>query len=197
MEGHRQVTINGGLRFDEMWQFVDANQLSRASASPTHRSSTPSSTPGMRATSHRRCSWRQLQVNIGLVSNTTAAVPTDQGNSPVLPERAHYFDAGVDQNIPFGCSKPAAKDCTDLDLGVDVYYKIATDLIDNGLFGQALRAERFQLRPGHQRGRRVQRKIPHGNFQPTPTWLSPSREQLIRYRTNIYSATRHWPISAA
>ena len=33
----------------------------RASASPTHRSSTRSSTPGMRATSHRRCWSRQLR----------------------------------------------------------------------------------------------------------------------------------------
>ena len=66
----------------------------------------------------------------------------------MLPERSHYFDAGVDQNIPFGCSKPAAKDCTDLDLGMDVYYKLATDLIDNGLFGQALVLSAFNYAQG-------------------------------------------------
>ena len=154
-----KFTINGGLRFDQMWQFVNANQLSpRISFTYTpfeytkfHAGYARYFTPPVLV--------EAAPVNIGLFNNTTAAVPTDQGNSPVLPERSHYFDAGIDQNIPFGCSKPAAKDCTDLDLGVDVYYKIATDLIDNGLFGQALRAERFQLRPGHQRGHRVQRKI--------------------------------------
>ena len=132
-----KFTINGGLRFDQMWQFVSANQLSpRISFTYTpfeytkfHAGYARYFTPPVLV--------EAAPVNIGLFNNTTAAVPTDQGNSPVLPERSHYFDAGVDQNIPFGCSKPAAKDCTDLDLGVDVYYKIATDLIDNGLFGQA------------------------------------------------------------
>jgi len=36
-------------------------------------------------------------------------------------ERSHYFDAGIDQNIPFGCSKPAARNC------------------NNGNFDQAMR----------------------------------------------------------
>ena len=104
-------------------------------------------------------------VNIGLFNNTTAAVPTDQGNGPVLPERSHYFDAGVDQNIPFGCSKPAAKDCTDLDLGVDVYYKIATDLIDNGLFGQAYVLSAFNYAQGINEGIEFTGKFHSGNFQ--------------------------------
>ena len=83
-------------------------------------------------------------VNTGLFTGTTAATPG--GTSPVLPERSHYFDAGVDQNIPFGCSKPAAKDCTDLDLGIDAYYKLATDLIDNGRFRPSAGPQRLQLR---------------------------------------------------
>jgi hypothetical protein len=160
-----KFTINGGLRFDQMWQFVSANQLSpRISFTYTpfeytkfHAGYARYFTPPVLV--------EAAPVNIGLVSNTTAAVPTDQGNSPVLPERAHYFDAGVDQNIPFGCSKPAAKDCTDLDLGVDVYYKIATDLIDNGLFGQAYVLSAFNYAQGINEGIEFSGKFHSGNFQ--------------------------------
>ena len=160
-----KFTINGGLRFDQMWQFVNANQLSpRISFTYTpfeytkfHAGYARYFTPPVLV--------EAAPVNIGLFSNTTAAVPTDQGNNPILPERSHYFDAGVDQNIPFGCSKPAAKDCTDLDLGVDVYYKIATDLIDNGLFGQAYVLSAFNYAQGINEGIEFSGKFHSGNFQ--------------------------------
>ena len=48
-------------------------------------------------------------------------------NSPVLPERSHYFDVGVDQKLLPG-----------LTVGADAYLKIATDLLDDGQFGQAV-----------------------------------------------------------
>ena len=160
-----KFTINGGLRFDQMWQFVSANQLSpRISFTYTpfeytkfHAGYARYFTPPVLV--------EAAPVNIGLVNNTTAAVPTDQGNSPVLPERSNYFDAGVDQNIPFGCSKPAAKDCTDLDLGIDAYYKMATDLIDNGLFGQAYVLSAFNYAQGVVEGVELSAKFHSGNFQ--------------------------------
>src|SRR6202035_5781562 len=102
--------------------------------------------------------------NISLFNNTTAS-PINQGNSPVLRERSHYFDAGIDQNIPFGCSKPAAKDCTDLDLGIDAYYKIATDLIDNGNFGHALVLSAFNYAQGYVEVVEVSGKFHSGYFQ--------------------------------
>ena len=146
-------------------QFVDANQLSpRISFTYTpfeytkfHAGYARYFTPPVLV--------EAAPVNIGLFSNTTAAQPTNQGNNPILPERSHYFDAGVDQNIPFGCSKPAAKDCTDLDLGVDVYYKIATDLIDNGLFGQAYVLSAFNYAQGINEGIEFSGKFHSGNFQ--------------------------------
>jgi opacity protein-like surface antigen len=158
-------TINGGLRFDQMWQFVDANQLSpRISFTYTpfeytkfHAGYARYFTPPVMV--------EAAPANIALFNNTTAAVPTGQGNSPVLPERSHYFDVGVDQNIPFGCTKPAAKDCTDLDLGIDAYYKIATDLIDNGLFGQAYVLSAFNYAQGIVEGVELKAKFHSGNFQ--------------------------------
>ena len=132
MESHRQVHHQRRLALRP-----DVAIRRRQPAQPAHqlhlhsRSSTRSSTPAMPATSRRRCWSRRLPANIAFVQRHDGASDRP-GTNPVLPERSHYFDAGVDQNIPFGCSKPAAKDCTDLDLGIDVYYKLATDLIDNG-----------------------------------------------------------------
>jgi outer membrane receptor protein involved in Fe transport len=143
-----QFTINAGLRFDQMDQFVDANQLSPR-LSFTYK-------PVENTTFHAGYARyftppvlvEAAPANIGLFNNTTGAVPTNQGNDPVLPERSNYFDAGVDQKIPLGCSSPNRKDCTNLELGFDAYYKVATDLIDNGQFGQALVLSAFNYAQG-------------------------------------------------
>ncbi len=159
-----QFTINGGLRFDQMWQYVDANQLSPR-LSFTYK---PLEFTTIHAGYARYFTPPVLveaaPANIALFNNTTGA-STTPGTDPVLPERSNYFDAGVDQNIPFGCAKPAAKDCTDLDLGVDAYYKIAKDLIDNGNFGQALVLSAFNYAKGIVEGIEFSAKYHSGNFQ--------------------------------
>ena len=60
---------------------------------------------------------------------------------------------------------PAAKDCSSLDLGVDAYYKIANDLIDNGTFGQALVLSAFNYAQGINEGVEFKAKFKSGNFQ--------------------------------
>jgi outer membrane receptor protein involved in Fe transport len=160
-----KFTINSGLRFDQMGQFVSASQLSPR-LSFTYK-------PFDYTTFHAGYAryftppvlMEAAPANIALFNNTTGAPPAGQGNSPVLPERSHYFDAGVVQNITFGCSAPAAKNCTDLDVGVDVYYKIATDLIDNGNFGQALVLSAFNYAQGINEGVEFSAKFHSGNFQ--------------------------------
>ena len=157
-------TINGGLRFDQMWEYVNANQLSPR-LSFTYK-------PYEYTTFHAGYARyftppvlvEAAPANIALFNGTTGA-STSPGTDPVLPERSHYFDAGVDQNVPFGCDKPKAKDCTDLDLGVDAYYKIATDLIDNGNFGQALVLSAFNYAQGYVEGIEFSAKFHSGNFQ--------------------------------
>jgi outer membrane receptor protein involved in Fe transport len=147
-----QFTLNAGLRFDQMWQFVDANQLSPR-ISLTYK-------PVENTTFHAGYARyftppvlvEAAPANIGLFANTTGAVPTNQGNDPVLPERSNYFDAGVDQKVPLGCSSPGAKDCSSFELGFDAYYKVATDLIDNGQFGQALVLSAFNYAKGVNEG---------------------------------------------
>jgi outer membrane receptor protein involved in Fe transport len=159
-----KFTINAGLRFDQMWEFTDANQLSPRinftykpfDYTTFHAGYARYFTPPVLV--------EAAPANIGLFNGTTGA-STTPGTSPVLPERSHYFDAGVEQKIPFGCSNPAAKDCTDLDLGVDAYYKKATDLIDNGVFGQALVLSAFNYAQGIVEGVEFSAKFHSGNFQ--------------------------------
>ena len=158
------LTMNAGLRFDQMWQFVDANQLSpRLSftykpfeGTTFHAGYARYFTPPVLV--------EAAPVNFNLANNTTAAVSNPIG-SPVLPERSHYFDAGVDQKIRFGCFSADPKDCSTLDLGLDAYYKIATDLIDNGQFGQALVLSAFNYAKGVVQGIEFSAKYHSGNFQ--------------------------------
>jgi hypothetical protein len=157
------LTMNYGLRFDQMWQYVDANQLSPR-ISFTYK---PFALTTFHAGYARYFTPPVLveaaPANIALFEGTTGA-PTGTGTSPVLPERSHYFDAGVDQKIPFGCVSPSAPDCSLLDLGVDAYYKIATDLIDNGNFGQALVLSAFNYAKGITQGVEFSAKYHSGNL---------------------------------
>jgi outer membrane receptor protein involved in Fe transport len=157
-----QLTMNYGLRFDQMYQYVDANQFSPRLSftykpfenTTFHIGYARYFTPPVLA--------EAAPPNIALFNNTTGAVSGQ--SDPVLPERSHYFDAGVDQKIKFGCAA-GGKDCSSLDLGVDAYYKIATDLIDNGNFGQALVLSAFNYARGYNEGIEFHAKYTSGNFQ--------------------------------
>ncbi|PXW22884.1 TonB-dependent receptor [Paraburkholderia caballeronis] len=122
----RSVTVNYGLRYDRMDEFVQASQLSPrigvvwqpTNATTVHagysRYFTP---PAFELVSDS---------TIGLFNGTTNQSPSSQ-NSLVKPERSHYFDIGITQRLT-----PA------LTVGLDAYYKKATDLLDEGQFGSAL-----------------------------------------------------------
>jgi outer membrane receptor protein involved in Fe transport len=157
-----QFTINAGLRFDQMEEFVSANQFSPR-LSFTYK---PFENTTFHAGYARYFTPPELveaaPANISLFNNTTGALSGQ--SDPVLPERSHYFDAGVDQKIKFGCASDG-KNCSNLDLGVDAYYKIATDLLDNGLFGQALVLSAFNYARGYNEGIEFHAKYNSGNFQ--------------------------------
>jgi outer membrane receptor protein involved in Fe transport len=159
-----KFTINAGLRFDQMDQFVSANQLSPR-LSFTYK---PFENTTLHAGYARYFTPPTLveaaPANINLFNNTTGASSPGSANDPVLPERSHYFDAGVDQKFKFGCGSDG-KNCSNLELGVDAYYKIATDLLDNGLFGQALVLSAFNYANGYNEGIEFHTKYNSGNFQ--------------------------------
>ena len=145
-----KLTLNAGLRFDQMWQFVDANQLSPR-ASLTYK-------PFEGTTFHAGYARyftppvlvEAAPVNIALFNNTTGAPNTGQPARCCRSDRIISTPASI-RKFVFGCTTSGLKDCTTLDLGVDAYYKIARDLIDNGQFGQALILSGFNYAKGSPR----------------------------------------------
>jgi outer membrane receptor protein involved in Fe transport len=132
-----QLTLNYGVRFDQLYQFVAANQFSPRAAlvykpfdgTAFHAGYARYFTPPMQA--------QATQSNLALFNNTTAQ-PEVPFNDPVKPERSHYFDIGVDQKVLPG-----------LTVGFDAYYKIVADLIDDGQFGQAVVLTQFNWARGY------------------------------------------------
>jgi outer membrane receptor protein involved in Fe transport len=148
-----QLTLNYGIRFDQLYQFVNANQFSPRAAliykpfdgTTLHAGYARYFTPPMQA--------QATQSNLALFTNTTNQ-PEVPLNNPVLPERSHYFDVGVDQKVLPG-----------LDVGFDAYYKLATDLIDDGQFGQAVVLTQFNWARAYSEGFEVKAKYQTGNVR--------------------------------
>ena len=188
-----KLTMNYGARFDQMWQYVDANQLSPR-VSFTYK-------PWQYTTFHAGYARyftppvpvEAAPANFALFNNTTGAVSVPQG-SPVLPERSHYFDAGVDQKIPLRCYSSSAKDCPTLDLGLDAYYKLAKDLIDNGTFGQALVLSAFNYADGVVQGIEFSAKYHDGGFQAYGN-LAVGQEKAIGPVSNQYLFNNAIPLA--
>jgi outer membrane receptor protein involved in Fe transport len=149
------LTVNAGLRFDQMWQYVDANQLSpRLSMTwkPTdgttfHAGYSRNFTPPEQVLA--------APTNLALVRNTTAQAPAGSANDPVLPERSNVFDVGVVQKI---YAIPG------LEVGLDAYYKTATDLLDDGQFGQAYVLTAFNYARGFNEGVELKASYTNGNL---------------------------------
>jgi outer membrane receptor protein involved in Fe transport/opacity protein-like surface antigen len=188
-----KLTMNAGLRFDQMWEFVDANQLSpRLSftykpfeGTTFHAGYARYFTPPVLV--------EAAPANIALFNNTTGQSP-NTGTNPVLPERSHYFDAGINQKIVFGCTTSGLKDCTTLDLGLDAYYKIARDLIDNGQFGQALVLSAFNYDQGVAQGVEFSAKYHSGNFQAYAN-LAVGQEKATRPVSNQFLFDNTTPLA--
>jgi len=150
---NRELTLNAGLRFDQMYQYVDANQFSPrisltyapSEATKLHIGFARYFTPPSQVLS--------APVNLNLFANTTAAPAVNQ-SGPVLPERATYLDAGIDQKVLPG-----------LTLGVDGYLKWAQDLLDDGQFGQALVLTAFNYAKGYNQGLEFKANYEHGDFR--------------------------------
>jgi outer membrane receptor protein involved in Fe transport len=134
------VTLNSGVRFDYLEQYVTAHQLSPRAALVYRPADDVSVHAG-----YARYFTPPMQVyatpsRIALFDGTTEqpAIPI---NSPARPERSNYVDIGVDATIRPG-----------LTVGVDVYRKRARDFLDDGQFGEALVFSQFNFARGRSEG---------------------------------------------
>lgn len=148
----RQLTLNAGLRFDAMDEYVNANQLSpRVSLVYT-----PTATTVIHAGYSRYFTPPELALSAPTplmpFANTTGAPDVTQ-NSPIRPERSHFFDIGITQQVT-----------PKLAVGVDGYYKIAKNLIDDGQFGQALVLTAFNYDHAFNDGVEVKTTYKDGGF---------------------------------
>jgi outer membrane receptor protein involved in Fe transport len=147
------LTLNTGLRFDDMKQYVSANQLSpRFTAVYTpfddttiHAGVSRYFTPPAQA--------QAASSNLALFQNTTQQQAILQDN-PVRPERATYFDIGVDQKLLPG-----------LTAGFDTFYKRSTDTLDDGQFGQAVVLTQFNYAQGYSQGEEFKINYTDGGFR--------------------------------
>jgi outer membrane receptor protein involved in Fe transport len=137
---NQRLTLNYGLRYDRMDEFVTASQLSpRASLLYNLTSSTT-----LHAGYARYFTPPPLElVSQGTISqfNGTTNQSASSQNDPVQPERSHYFDLGISQRLT-----------PTFTIGVDAYYKKATNLIDEGQFGTALIFSAFNYAQGRVYG---------------------------------------------
>jgi len=157
-----KLTLNAGLRFDQMYEYVDANQWSprvsleyRPYAGTTlHAGYARYFTPPPQVAAG--------PTDVALFDHTVQQSETCGGNIAgvndtkcglVQPERSHYFDAGITQKIFPG-----------LEVGVDAYYKIAHDLLDDGQFGAALVLDAFNYEKAINKGIEITTKYNWGNF---------------------------------
>ena len=168
-----QLTFNYGFRFDQMWQFVNTNQLSPRvnlvyrpwEGSNIHAGYARYFTPPVQALAG--------PTNTLAFINTTNQ-PEVLQNSPVLPERSHVFDVGATQQFGGFLSG--------LEIGVDGYYKIARDLIDDGQFGAAYVLTAFNYEKGENYGVEWTAKYRNGPFS-----LYGNLAWAVQRATNIVS----------
>jgi outer membrane receptor protein involved in Fe transport len=143
------LTLNTGVRFDELNQFVSANQVSPrivlvyqpVADTALHIGFSRYFTPPMQA--------QATPSNLALFQNTTQqpAIPLDD---PVRPERANYVDLGLEQKVGSALS-----------MGVDLYYKHGTDMLDDGTFGNAAVLSQFNYALGYSKGAEVKLNYQH------------------------------------
>jgi opacity protein-like surface antigen len=145
------LTLSTGARFDQMWQYVNADQLSpRISLSYSPFDSTTFHA-GFARNFTPPAQVIAAPANTALFTGCPAPLPptctTVQAPSVpppynlMQPERSNVYDIGVVQKLLPG-----------LELGVDAYLKMTRDQINQGQFGAALVLNGFQYESGQNTG---------------------------------------------
>ena len=146
------LTINYGLRFDRFTAYTSASQ-----ASPRLNvvwQVIPGTT--LHAGYSRYLSPPPFELvggeTISKFTNTTSP-PASPEAAPPLPERANYYDLGVQQKVSSA-----------LTMGLDTYFKQSYNLIDEGQFGAPIILTPFNYRFGRQYGIEYTANYTTGHF---------------------------------
>jgi len=146
------LTLNYGLRFDEVDAFRDENQLSPRVGLVW----IPVEGTTLHAGYARYFSPPPFELvaseTVSRFVGTTAQAPGTRNDLP-RSERDDYFDAGVEQKVGT------------LSLGLDAYYKKARNLIDEGQFGAPIILTPFNYREGYAKGVELSANYAHGPLE--------------------------------
>jgi outer membrane receptor protein involved in Fe transport len=139
-----RVTLNYGVRFDGVNEYTSATQLSPR-VNVVWR---PTDTTTLHAGYSRYFTpppFELVGANQVAAFQNTSAGPYVTGNSTqdstVKAERDNYYDAGITQVLMPG-----------LQVGLDAYFKQATDLIDEGQFGAPVILTAYNYAQGQDSG---------------------------------------------
>jgi opacity protein-like surface antigen len=163
------LTLNSGARFDQMWQYQNANQLSpRVSltykpyeSTTFHAGFARTFTPPVQviAAPTNTALFTSCPPPLPATCTTVQAPAVPPPYGPVLPERATVYDIGVVQKVLPG-----------LELGVDVYLKTARALLDDGQFGAALVLNGFNYDKAENTGVELKALYTEGDFRAYANW---------------------------
>ena len=135
-----KLTLNYGLRFDAVEEFTHESQVSPR-INLVWKPMTDTTFHIGYARYFVPPPYEALTpTNIAKFLGTTAAPSVTQDDT-VRAERSNYFDVGVSQIVVPG-----------LTLGVDAYYKLSNNLIDEGQFGAPIILTAFNYAHGQQSG---------------------------------------------
>jgi len=147
-----QLTLNFGARYDREASFIHTGQISPR-INVVYK-------PWEGTTIHAGYARYFTPPPLELVPTSSITKFIGTTNEPevkldatVRPERAHYFDVGVNQQVIPG-----------LQLGADAYYKRDSNLIDEGQFGNALIFSIFNYAQGYQYGTELTGSYQLGDF---------------------------------
>ncbi|MES2042624.1 MAG: TonB-dependent receptor [Pseudomonadota bacterium] len=156
------LTLNYGLRFDAVRAYTREQQLSPrinmvwkpASGTTFHLGYARNFTPPPQELI--------AAPTLALFAGTTKA-PDITTADPVRAEREHYFDGGVEQVVARGFK-----------VGLDAYYKIKRNLLDEGQFGSSLVLSPFNYATGFAWGVELSANYTHG---PVDLYVNVARGQ--------------------
>lgn len=134
------LTLNFGARYDQFAEFVSERQLSPRANLVWQ----PTEATAFHAGYSRYFTPPPFELiantTVALFANTTAG-PAVTLDSAAKAERAHYFDVGATQIVLPG-----------LKAGIDAYYKLASNLLDEGQFGAPIFFTPFNYQKGWVKG---------------------------------------------
>ncbi|SAL53071.1 TonB-dependent siderophore receptor [Caballeronia udeis] len=146
-----KLTINYGLRYDKMDEYVSASQLSPRIG--LVYALTPSTTVHAGYSRYFTPPAFELVSGEDIARFVGTTAQTSSRNDPVQPERSHYFDLGITQRLS-----------STITVGVDAYYKKSTNLLDEGQFGTALIFTPFNYKYGRVYGVEFTSNYKQGNL---------------------------------